>query len=134
MLIEHGLLDGNVLGLFDFFKTAIEGREYSKFVFTKSLSEAIRLFGQLAEECGISKEEASFANIEVIKRAYESDCDIQDLLQGSVKAGKQRYEATLQLELPPLITEPSNVWLFSQPELEPNFITMNQVTSKIAFK
>ncbi|WP_341278790.1 PEP/pyruvate-binding domain-containing protein [Paenibacillus sp. FSL H8-0537] len=133
LLIEHGLLDGNVLGLFDFFKTAIEGREYSKFVFTKSLSEAIRLFGQLAEEYGISKEEASFANIEVIKRAYESDCDIQGLLLDSVRAGRQRYEATLQLELPPLITEPSNVWLFSQPELEPNFITMNQVTSKIAF-
>ncbi|KQO18027.1 PEP/pyruvate-binding domain-containing protein [Paenibacillus sp. Leaf72] len=133
LLTEHGLLDGNVLGLFDFFKTAIEGREYSKFVFTKSLSEAIRLFGQLAEEYGISKEEASFANIEVIKRAYESDCDIQGLLLDSVKAGRQRYEATLQLELPPLITEPSNVWFFSQPELEPNFITMNQVTSKIAF-
>lgn len=133
LLLEHGLLGGDVLQLFDFLKTAIEGREYSKFVFTKSLSEALRLFGEVAAEYGISKEEAAYANILVIKRAYESDGDLRSLLHSSIEEGKRRHKATLQLELPPLITEPADVWRFSYPECEPNYITLREATGRVVF-
>jgi len=133
LLQEHGLLGGDVLRLFDFLKTAIEGREYSKFVFTKSLSEALRLFGEVAAEYGLSKEEASYANILVVKRAYESDGDLRSLLRSSIEQGRRRHRATLQLELPPLITEPADVWRFSYPECEPNYITLREATGRVVF-
>jgi len=63
-------LDHDVLGLFNFLEKSIEGREHSKFVFTRSLSAVIALFKELCAENGISPEEASFANIEVIKTLY----------------------------------------------------------------
>jgi len=133
LLVEHELLDGDVLTLFAFFKLAIEGREYSKFVFTKSLSDALRLFGQLAAELGFSNEDASYADIRLIKQAYESECDLRELMTDSIAAGKKRYADTLQLTLPPLITEPSDVWAFSLPEQEPNYITLKSVTAPVAF-
>lgn len=133
LLLEHGLLGGDVLRLFDFLKTAIEGREYSKFVFTKSLSEALRLFGEAAAEYGVLKEDAAYANIHVIKRAYESDGDLRSLLHSSIEEGRRRHRSTLQLELPPLITEPSDVWQFSYPECEPNYITLHEATGRVVF-
>ena len=36
LIEDHGLGE-DVVSLFNFFKGAIEGREYSKFIFTKSL-------------------------------------------------------------------------------------------------
>ena len=41
MLKEHRL-DHDVLGLIEFIKAGIEGREYSKFVFTRSLTTRCR--------------------------------------------------------------------------------------------
>ncbi|MFC4305872.1 PEP/pyruvate-binding domain-containing protein [Cohnella boryungensis] len=132
LLLKHGL-SGDVLQLFDFFKLAIEGREYSKFVFTKSLSEAISLFASLAEEHGLTKEEASYADIGVIKQAYESECDVRELLLRSSAKGRERYESTLQLCLPPVIVEPSDVWAYHQLECEPNYITLKQTSSNVVF-
>ncbi|WP_127533597.1 PEP/pyruvate-binding domain-containing protein [Paenibacillus kobensis] len=133
LLVQHDLLGGDVLTLFAFFKLAIEGREYSKFVFTKSLSDALRLFGQLAEELGFTIEDASYADIRLIKQAYESECDLLELMTDSISAGKKRYADTLQLTLPPLITEPSDVWAFSLPEQEPNYVTLKSVTAPLVF-
>ncbi|GFN30749.1 PEP/pyruvate-binding domain-containing protein [Paenibacillus xylaniclasticus] len=131
LLVHHELLDGDVLTLFSFFKLAIEGREYSKFVFTKSLSEALRLFGQLAAELGFTVDDASYADIRIIKQAYESECDLLELMTESIMTGKKRYADTLQLTLPPLMMDPEDVWCFSLPEQEPNYVTMKSVTAPV---
>lgn len=131
MLIEHGL-DVDVLKLFHFIKRAIEGREYSKFVFTKSLSAAITLYDELAQEYGITTEEASYADIGVVKQAYETEKDVLSLLMAAIKDGKERYRETLQVNLPPLIMEPDDVWFYYQLKHDPNFITLKTVTGKVA--
>lgn len=132
LLKEHGL-NIDVLKLFDFFKLAIEGREYSKFLFTRNLSDAISLFGKLAEENGITVEDASYADICIIKQAYDSDMNIRQLMEKSIGGGKERYAQTLHLTLPPIILEPEDVWAFHQSNSEPNFITLRRVIGKIAF-
>ena len=53
LLREHQL-SHDVLGLIDFIKAGIEGREFAKFIFTRSLSDALLLIKQLGEEHGIS--------------------------------------------------------------------------------
>ena len=45
-LKENGLTN-NMLDLMNFIKTVIEGREYGKFAFTRNLSKAIQLIGEI---------------------------------------------------------------------------------------
>ncbi len=132
LLEQHGL-NNDVLKLFDFFKFAIEGREYAKFIFTKNLSDAISLFGKLGDELGFSKEDISYANIDVIYKADSSEADIKQLLQRSIAEGRARHQKTLQINLPAVIVDEKDVWCFQQQDLEPNYITLKkgvgQVTS-----
>lgn len=131
-LLEQNGLNNDVLKLFDFFKFAIEGREYAKFIFTKNLSDALSLFGKLGEESGFSKEDISYANIDVIYKAYSSEADIRQLLKRSIIEGKQRHKKTLQINMPAVIVDEKDVWRFFQQDLEPNYITLKKGMGEVA--
>jgi phosphohistidine swiveling domain-containing protein len=131
-LLEHGL-DHNVIGLFDFIKAAIEGREYSKFVFTRNLSEALTLMQQVGEEFGFTKEEVSYLDFSVIPKLYSGAYSIQDLLKVIIEENKAYHQITCSLQLPPLIIESDDVYSFHIPNSEPNFITLGKTTGEIAF-
>jgi glutamine kinase len=130
LLKEHEL-EHDILGLFDFIKSAIEGREYAKFVFTNSLSDAMKLFKKVALEYGFTAEEAAFADIECIKKIYATSLEGKRIIEHSIKEGKDRYRMTKLLNLPPLIIEPEDVWSFHSLQFEPNYITMQTVEGPV---
>lgn len=130
LLKEHNLVY-DVLGLFEFIKIAIEGREYSKFVFTKSLSDAMDLFKQLGVANGFSIEDCSYADISIIKELYSSSENVKEVLNKSIQLGKEKYKYTKQISLPPLIIEPEEVWAFHLPNFEPNFITLKKAIGNV---
>lgn len=132
LLTEHGL-EHSVLGLFDFIKGAIEGREYAKFVFTRSVSDMLNLFKKLAEEQGFSADDASYASIDCIRQMYSSCADIRSVLADSIAGGKHDYQLTRQIVLPPVITSARQVWSFFMPELEPNYVTQRVASGHVAF-
>ena len=68
-LVKEHELDIDVLSLIEFIKAGIEGREYSKFVFTQSLSDALSLIRQLGEDHGLSVEDCAFLNYGAIRNA-----------------------------------------------------------------
>jgi phosphohistidine swiveling domain-containing protein len=127
---EHNL-SHSVDSLFHFIRSAIEGREYAKFIFSKSLSDALEIFASLGAQYGYSREELSFANINIIYNAYSSADDFASLLHNSIKEGKHRYELAQQIHLPPLITSLSDFDFFKSPELKPNFITQKTILSDV---
>ena len=129
-LERHGMTD-DVLGLFTFIKAAIEGRERAKFIFTKNLSETLKLFGVWCQKYGISREDGAFANIRIIKEIYGTTADERELLTHSIASGKLRYEESTRLILPPLITKPRDVEEFFVPDSQPTFITQRKVRSSI---
>lgn len=130
MLLEHEL-DHSVLGLFEFIKGAIEGREYSKFVFTRSLSDALFLFKELGLEHGFSLEDCSYADIDTVRKLYASSMGIKEVIKKSVEEGRNAYNLTKQIILPPLLVNPEDVWSFHVPICEPNFITMKQSSGPV---
>ncbi len=125
MFKEHGMAD-DILGFFHFIRTAIEGREYAKFVFTKSLSEAIRLFGKLGEEQGIPLEECAYADIGIVTKLYASSIACGDVMRDSIAKGKEKYHITESITLPPLICNQDDVFCFYYMEAQPNYITLKQ--------
>jgi len=131
LLKEHEL-DIDVLSLMEFIKAGIEGREYAKFVFTRSLSDALSLIRQLGKDYGLSVEDCAYLDYEAIRTLYSESGSVRDNLEESIARGKQRYSLTRSLVLPPLIASPNEVFAFHLPPSEPNFITRKSVTASVA--
>ncbi|WP_234122408.1 PEP/pyruvate-binding domain-containing protein [Clostridium hydrogenum] len=117
--------------LFDFIKTSIEFREYSKFIFTHNLSDALLLFKELGFKNNFTLEDCSYANINCINELYSSNKNVKLTLANSINEGKKIYETTKQVILPPLIVNCADILAFHVPRSEPNFITQKSVISKI---
>ena len=126
-MLSENELTNDVLGLMDFIKSAIEGREYGKFAFTRSLSRAIQLIGQIGEEAGISKADCAYVDIQVIRSLYASTKDVKDSLLSAISSAKGNYVLTRAITLPPIITTPDDVMCFYYPDSEPNYITSGEV-------
>jgi glutamine kinase len=131
LLKEHEL-DIDVLSMMEFIKAGIEGREYAKFVFTRSLSEALSVIRQLGEDCGLSLEDCSYLDYETIRRLYSESASVGATLRDAVARGSERHALTRNLMLPPLIASPQDVFAFHLPPSEPNFITRKTVTASVA--
>ncbi|MCM1179014.1 MAG: PEP-utilizing enzyme [Clostridium sp.] len=129
--LEENGLNNNILELMDFIKCVIEGREYGKFIFTKSLSKAIQMIGEMGASYGISQDDCSYIDIKDIQRLYSTTNSAEDILKNAVAAGKKNYEKTMTITLPPVILEPSDVWYFYYPDTEPNYITLNTVRGDV---
>ncbi len=131
LLREHEL-NIDVLGLMEFITAGIEGREYAKFVFTRSLSDALLLIRQLGADYGLSLEDCAFLDYDTIRTLYSNSGSVRELLMESIARGKQRYALTRNLVLPPFIAAPEEVFAFHVPPTQPNFITRKSVTAPTA--
>lgn len=132
-LLKEHQLEHDVIGLFDFIKEAIEGREYAKFIFTRSLSQALLTLTHLGQDYGIDAEACSYLNIQCIRELYTNSDAPTESLWRSIHAGKNRFSATQQLVLPPLITQSEDVWNFELNSDEPNYITLEKATGPVRF-
>ena len=129
-LSENGLTN-DILELMDFIKTVIEGREYGKFAFTRNLSMALKLIGEIGQAEGISKEDCAFINIHDVYGLYVSARDVRTSLLYSIQQGKRDYEITRSVTLPPMIVSPEDVMQFFYPDSEPNYITTNRAAAAV---
>ena len=129
-LAENGMTN-DILELMDFIRTVIEGREYGKFAFTRNLSMALKLVGEIGQAEGISKEDCAYINIHDMYELYTSARDIRTSLIHSIERGKNDYEITGAITLPPMITEAADVMRFYYPDSEPNYITSNRASGAV---
>jgi glutamine kinase len=130
LLNSHGL-EPDPVGLFDFMQEGIELREFAKFNFSRNLSDAMSLMVEVVAQYGISREDLSYCDIAIFQELHIGASDPEYLLCKSIEQGKARYAETLKVALPPLITQPEDVWGFEWPETDPNFITQKQITASV---
>jgi glutamine kinase len=131
LLKEHEL-DIDVLSLIEFIKAGIEGREYAKFVFSRSLSDALLLIKELGKDHGLSAEDCAFLNYDTIRTLYSTSGSVREALLESVAHGRERHMLTRNLVLPPVVASPDEVFAFHLPPSQPNFITRKSVTAAVA--
>jgi hypothetical protein len=131
-LLKEHMLDIDVLSFIEYIKVGIESREYAKFVFTRSLSDALSLIRQLGEDHGLSAEDCAFLNYDVIRVLYGESGSVGKALVENVAQGRDRYALTRNLVLPPIITSSDEVFAFHLPPSQPNFITRKSVTASVA--
>ena len=124
-------LDATFASFINFAQSAIELREYSKFCFTKNVSDALSLIAELGESLGISREDMSYCNIGTIFDLYVSPGGMKEKILQSINSGKAQFEISSAVALPPLITRVSDVWSFHYPRVKPNFVGSGRVTALV---
>lgn len=126
--LEDNGLEITAEELLVFMKEAIEGREYLKFVFTKCVSEILRLIGELGKRMDIEKDDLAYLDIPVIKSMYVDLYvgTIDGILRANIRANKKQYAILEQLKLPSLIANPDMVYQFYLLQEEPTFITQKK--------
>ena len=131
-LLKEHQLEIDVLSLIEFIKAGIEGREHAKFVFTRSLSDALSLIRQMGEEYGLSVDDCAFVDYDAIRTLYSESGSVRERLLDSIARGRERHALTRSLVLPPVIATPNEVFAFHLPPSQPNFITRKSVTAPVA--
>ncbi len=128
-MIDEHLIDcgikANAAEILAFIRCAIEGREYAKFKFTKSLSMVLVLMEELGKMYDISREDMAFLDIALVKGLYSTvECvDLKEIFNENIEHNKKMHEYTKQVKLPSVILNPGDVYEFSMLQEEPNFIT-----------
>ena len=130
LLKEKGL-QHDVIGLFDFIEAGIRGREFAKFVFTRSLSDMLVLLGHVGGLHGFSRDDLSYMDIQSVYELYMGSGDIHGLLARQIEHGRKQHRLTRSLVLPPLLTSPEEVFSFTLPPNAPNFITHLRVQAEV---
>ena len=131
-LEQNGLLI-SAEELIEYIKETIEGRESSKFVFTKAVSRILQLIEQLGNRLDISKEEMAYLDIMQIKPLYTDLYvgNVKEVFEENIKRNKELYKYAVQIKLPSLIVRPEDVYVYSLLDEEPNYITQKEVTADI---
>lgn len=116
-----------------FLVEAIEGREHSKFIFSRNLSRALDCIAEFGDQQGFTREELSHVSLEAFfELALEHPpADLESWLAKRVKDGRKRYAMTSSVELPPLLFEETDLLVFERPAREPNFVTDETVTADV---
>lgn len=119
--------------LMSFIKAAIEGREYSKFVFTTSLSTILELIAELCSRFNVSREEASFLDFKLIQSLYSSldHRDMRAILIENINTNREYYQYTKAINLPNIIVSPDDIFSFYLEAGEPNFITLKDIKAEV---
>ncbi len=130
-LLERQGLALDHAALLAFVRAAIEAREEAKFVFTRSLSDALEELAAWAESLGVAREDLAFADAGLVRRLVGGSEDARERLLASVAEGRAAFAETRQITLPPLVRSPEDVRAFCLPPCEPSFVTLKSAAGPV---
>lgn len=132
-ILAENRVRADAASLLAFMKKAIEGREHSKLVFTRTLSDTLRLVAELGTKYGVSLEELSHVDVRTILHLYSSldHFDLKDILKRDSEHGVRCHEYTRAVRLPSLIREPKDVYGFFVAAESPTFVTQKRVVGEV---
>lgn len=121
--------------LMDFLMKGIQYREYSKFVFTKSIDYIFDEIKYLSKRHNINIKKLSHINIKVLKELYYNlnNKNVKDILEKNIKENFEDYKFNKFIELPQIIIKPNDVFYFTEKTGKPNFFGNRMIESKIYF-
>lgn len=125
----------NSESLFYFIKKSIELREYSKFIFTKSLSNVLELIKENLKINNINVKDASYLDIKVFEDLYSNlnVLNIRDILIKNIEYNKKIYKDGIKINLPDIILDEEDLFEFSFIKSNPTFITNKNIKADIIF-
>lgn len=119
--------------LITFIKSAIENREYAKYIFTRSVSKVLSLIEEMGRKNDIDKEYLAFADVRTILHFYASLDNrlVKDVLLNEIRTNREIHAYTSAVKLPQLISRAEDVYGFFLADDEPNFITLKSAEGNV---
>ena len=133
--LEKNKLNLNFKNLINFLTESFKAREYSKYIFTKSIDlifQNIKIFGK---RLGINENDLAYMDIRNILDLYYnlSNHDLKKKFLDEIKIGKSDFQTNLMLKLPETITSPKDVYFYFESENKINFVGNKRVISDIFY-
>jgi phosphohistidine swiveling domain-containing protein len=118
--------------LFDYMRTAIQQREYSKFIFTRNLSDLLEVLASWGEAIGLSRDDLSFLSIQdtLDTMTVNQGRSLDSHLHGLIERGRAEHEISSAIHLPLLIRSSPDLYVIPLRVGQPNFITRNSVNGE----
>jgi glutamine kinase len=132
LLEVNGFSDFKADDLLNYMREATVGREYGKFVFTRSVSDMLELIANFAEENGLSRDEISHVPLNLILEIAKSSGEItvEERLRDISEQEKEKHQISVAIRLPQLLTDQAGVHIVPFQVSHPNFITHKKVTAQ----
>ena len=117
----------------NFIKDSIWAREYSKFVFAKSIDLVFKNLELFGKKLNISKKKLSYLDINDILNIYYnlSSENLVKSLKNKIRNNLQDYNVNKIIQLPDVIINPKDIYLQDLRDNSPNFITNNITKGEI---
>jgi len=119
----------------EYLKKGIQYREYSKFIFTKSIDEIFDEIKYLSKRNNIPISRMSHLNIKTIKEFYYNlnNKSINKMLENNIKQNIEDFKFNQFIELPQVIINSDDAFYFSEKSINPNFFGNKSIESEIYF-
>ena len=132
LLDEDGFEDFNANDLLNYVNEAIVGREYGKFVFTRTVSDMLELIANFAEQHGLSRDEVSHVSLNSLLNTVKSSSEftIEEQLRELSSQEEEKHDISVAIRLPQLLVDQAAVHIVPFQVSYPNFITHKKVTAK----
>jgi len=126
-------LPDSVPDLERFLRATIEGRERSKFVFTRHLSQALDDLAAFALRHGCDREQLSHMDIHDLLQIGNATSSREIAAFIAARAGEERraHRVALCAQLPPLVFEQRDLRVFERFRSQPNFVTSKRVVAPL---
>ena len=132
LLEEDGFEDFDANDLLNYVNEAIVGREYGKFVFTRTVSDMLELIANFAEQHGLSRDEVSHVSLNSLLNTVKSSSEftIEEQLRELSSQEAEKHDISVAIRLPQLLVDQAAVHIIPFQVSYPNFITHKKVTAK----
>jgi len=131
LLEAEGFKEMDADKLLEYVRSATVGREYGKFIFTRSVSEMLELIAAFGERHGLSREEMSHVSItdllDVLTKSSEGG--IEERLRRIAEEEAERHVLSAAIRLPQVLFDEAGVHVVPFQISHPNFITHKKVTA-----
>ncbi len=116
-----------------FMKNSIYYREYSKFIFSKSIDLIFENLKSIAKRNKLSLNQIQHLNIQVIKELYYTidSQNVSDILKKNIENNYNNFETNKYIKLPEVITNSSDIFVYTESKSKINFIGDKVILSKI---
>lgn len=135
LLAESGITKMTADGLFDYVSRAISGREYGKFVFTRSLSEALERIADWGNAIGLTRDDLSLIPLhEVIEVESAPVCSqMRRHFLEIAERNRQVWATARATRISYLIRNPDDLYIVPTHRMAANFITDRHIEGPVRF-
>jgi hypothetical protein len=120
-----------------FIKSAVEAREYAKFIFTKSVSEALEGVASYGDLLGFSRSELSLLPLETLLKCttdgHSEMNDVKRKWRETIDRNAMQKKLFSAVALPPVLKSKSELCEVPYPEAYPNFVSEKLVQGLSVF-